>query len=77
MLVRTMAVSECGSSSTLASRVVTPSSWALTTPTRLPRTRCGSPGAKGTGAAALVLLSLEKAGQFPISPLNNLCIKKI
>ena len=81
MLLRMPAMPECGSSSTLASRVATPSSWALMTPTRLPRTRRGSPGAKGTGAAAL---GQRHWGHSPVgkrgallSPLNNLCVKKI
>lgn len=76
MLPWTAAVPECGSSSTRASRVAKPSSWALMMPTMLPRTRRGSPGAKGTGAAALGLLSCRKAGCFPVSLLNNLRVQK-
>jgi len=70
MLLRTATVPECGSSSTLASRVATPSSWVLRTPTRLPRTRRGSSGARGTGA-----LGYSPMGKHGVclSPLSIMC----
>lgn len=52
MLLRRAAVLDWESPSTLASRVETPSSWPLMTPTRLPRTWCASPGASGMGSGS-------------------------